>query len=382
MVRRVVSLLSLLLLFLPTLAVATAEPPPPPPPPPKKPQNYAWVMDVCVRHDCFKTGCASLRDSNTGNVTTTAGACVSSCADGGTSLNGTSPREFDAALRVLRWDCASDCKYRCMTAVERARRREGLEPKKYYGKWPFARVLGTQEIVSAVASVANGGAHAWRLPTLTRAAKRRMRFAALWLGFTLVNINAWIWSVLFHCRELPFTHYMDYLGVNIVFFYALYAAFVRAFEPSARRAAALAVAFVAAAVAHVRHVNPPRQRYRYEYNMRAMFALIGAFWVVMLWWAFRGFRFRSRGGGGGGGGGGGWRGRGRHPGRRWLLAFGATFHVAALGEVFDYPPAYHLVDSHAVWHCVTPGCIWFWYLFVKEDLKVAQTATAKAKKNN
>jgi hypothetical protein len=35
-----------------------------------------------------------------------------------------------------------------------------------------------------------------------------------------------------------------------------------------------------------------------------------------------------------------------------------------------------------VWHCVTPGCIWFWYLFVKEDLKVAQTATAKAKKNN
>ena len=54
--------------------------------------------------------------------------------------------QFTLAVRLTGWDCASDCKYRCMRTIVRVRAVEGLNTAKYYGKWSLERVLGVQGV--------------------------------------------------------------------------------------------------------------------------------------------------------------------------------------------------------------------------------------------
>ena len=59
----------------------------------------------------------------------------------------------------------------------------------------------------------------------------------------------------------------------------------------------------------------------------------------------------------------------------------ALWHLAALAEVFDFPPLLGYLDSHALWHCGTPHCVWLWYRFLREDLRWdGGRAVAKTKK--
>mmetsp|Transcript_3111 Transcript_3111/g.11282 ORF Transcript_3111/g.11282 Transcript_3111/m.11282 type:complete len:146 (+) Transcript_3111:3-440(+) len=57
------------------------------------------------------------------------------------------------SLRLMQWDCLGDCKYRCMQEQSERRRKQSLDLYKYYGKWPFTRVLGVQELCSSGFSV-------------------------------------------------------------------------------------------------------------------------------------------------------------------------------------------------------------------------------------
>jgi hypothetical protein len=43
------------------------------------------------------------------------------------------------ALRILLWDCPSNCKYECMHQVTREYKQQGQKVLQYYGKWPFKR---------------------------------------------------------------------------------------------------------------------------------------------------------------------------------------------------------------------------------------------------
>jgi len=57
-------------------------------------------------------------------------------------------------LTLFRWSCPEDCRYTCMQQNEARRAHAGLKPVKYYGKWPFTRYFGTQELLSTVFSLA------------------------------------------------------------------------------------------------------------------------------------------------------------------------------------------------------------------------------------
>ncbi|GER27045.1 post-GPI attachment to proteins factor [Striga asiatica] len=58
-------------------------------------------------------------------------------------------RYIDQPLYVKwkRWECQSECRYRCMISREDERRELGYKPLKYYGKWPYKHVHGIQEPV-------------------------------------------------------------------------------------------------------------------------------------------------------------------------------------------------------------------------------------------
>ena len=158
--------------------------------------DYSRLVLSC-RDPCNIEGCAHVTHKG---APFTTGGCIPACARDGSMLGpGEFPPEFTLAMRLTGWDCASDCKYRCMRTIVRVRAVEGLNTAKYYGKWSFERVLGVQEIVSCVASLANAAVHVWFLPELWRASSARPE--------ALTKKNASATSVFPH--RLPAYHGFD-----------------------------------------------------------------------------------------------------------------------------------------------------------------------------
>ena len=45
------------------------------------------------------------------------------------------------------------------------------------------------------------------------------------------------------------------------------------------------------------------------------------------------------------------------------------FSIAALLEIFDFPPLWGLLDAHALWHVCTVPLPSIWYAFIQEDAR-------------
>ena len=51
------------------------------------------------------------------------------------------------------------------------------------------------------------------------------------------------------------------------------------------------------------------------------------------------------------------------------LQFLGMLLLAALCEVFDFPPVFGYIDAHATWHGLTVPLVFFWYRFWSLDAK-------------
>jgi post-GPI attachment to proteins factor 3 len=109
--------------------------------------------------------------------------------------------------KLISWSCADHCRYECMHHVSAPRAEQGLEPLKFFGKWPFRRVLICQEILSSVYSIFNGLSYfAFSIWSLTHTARIEYKVFAFAMSL------AWVASAVFHCRDTTMTMYMDYFS--------------------------------------------------------------------------------------------------------------------------------------------------------------------------
>lgn len=124
-------------------------------------------------------------------------ACVSRCETELCKGSSTLP----LALRLTRWTCSDDCRYTCMHAItdHSVHSRED-RVHQYFGKWPFWRFAGMQEPASVLFSLFNLWAHiqGFKMARAKISQNHPMRW--YYLGWGLVNINAWCWSAVFHTR--------------------------------------------------------------------------------------------------------------------------------------------------------------------------------------
>ena len=170
--------------------------------------------------------------------------------------------ELSWILKWTGWNCADDCKYRCMRMdvelirkngkVDKTRTRTslysddktgGYKPGRivqYYGKWPFVRVLGAQEIFSVLFSLGNLFACLYGYSRIYRRNRNRKshqnhgkKLAYMgnvhWVGL-LVTCNAWIQSAIFHYRDTPFTEKLDYFSACLLILSTVPSALIRIFE--------------------------------------------------------------------------------------------------------------------------------------------------------
>lgn len=116
--------------------------------------------------------------------------------------------ELPLVLRLTRWNCADDCAYLCSHEVTDAAQARitsqhgatSVRIEQFYGKWAFWRLWGIQEPASVLFSLFNFYSHLKGLSLLRRRLPREHPLLPYYVCWSLVNMNAWIWSAIFHTR--------------------------------------------------------------------------------------------------------------------------------------------------------------------------------------
>jgi hypothetical protein len=259
-------------------------------------------------------------------------------------------------------------------------RPPGQPVQKYFGKWPFRRLLGMQEPAAVLFSLANLAAHLHCLVRfarlcrhLGRSRRRRRqqlgwegkpeagiadragtqeaeggggyRCRWLWGGYMLLSANAWLWSAVFHSRDTRLTERLDYLSAAALIFFNLFLSLVRVCGLRSRGAMLAVAALLAAFLAsHFRHML--LVLFDYGYHVKVCIAAGAAQSLLWLGWAAAAPR----------------------PGRGPLLAFVLLVNACMLLEVLDFPPVWDALDAHALWHAATVPLVYLFYRFVTADV--------------
>ncbi|KAG1819798.1 Per1-like protein [Suillus subaureus] len=290
---------------------------------------YRWVL-ATLPFLVFVVASSGDRSSNFQN-------CVSACY-----VDYCHPQTtLSLALRLTRWTCTDDCKYKCMHMLTDIAIRGRSTIHQYYGKWPFWRLFGMQEPASVAFSLWNMYYHiqGWRQLRSRIPSDHPMR--SYYLTWATVSINAWLWSAVFHTRDLPSTEKLDYFSAALVILYSLYHTVLRLFNQYPTRSCEdgriqrtpvhllWSSVCIVAYLTHVTYLSV-LPRFDYAYNMA--FNLTIGFTHNLL-----------------------------------VAAFVALTTAATALELFDFPPWGRIIDAHALWHLSTAPIAKFWYDFLIED---------------
>lgn len=322
-------------------------------------------------------------------------------------------------LMIMQWDCLSDCRYHCMWLLENKKKASSdhshTPVEKYFGKWPFLRFLGAQEPASVLFSLFNlFGAAAcllsisqqiaiqqqnnhkkkWTSSYPTKERKKKSALYAMipsmWTWYFFLSCNAWLWSSVFHCRDTKSTEKFDYYSAGLLVVYNLFLTLVRTVitpisqvyvtrsGPSSASSSSTAVYTTSTSslrwpntsilsleklitwlvglvlfLTYARHVHS-MHFILFDYGRHVLLCIIAGAIQTIIWlmWSFFTIEGRS------------------HQGRKYLHSFMVLVNLAMLLEVLDFPPAWYVVDAHALWHLCTAPLTYLWYRFVKADISM------------
>ncbi|CAI5971835.1 unnamed protein product [Closterium sp. NIES-64] len=293
------------------------------------------TFQTCLA-DCQKTGCVGDH-------------CIPGCppeADSDGMV--TAPLE----LRLLRWDCESECKYQCMRDIQ----MPGVPQVQYYGKWPFIRVLGFQEIASSAFSILNFLATLYGLYTFLRLVYVKLprkpmgnkgplyEYSTLMAIYGLFALNSWLWSAIFHARDVWETQSGDYTSAIALIGISLLVCIIRisSLREEATRVM-VAAPVIAFTTTHIFYMN----FYTFDFDWNIVVCTSMGVTQLLLWtiWAIAS----------------------RHP-SAWKVLFvsgGTAFSL--LLELYDFPPILGLFDAHSLWHAATVPFTLVWWSFLCDD---------------
>ncbi|PCH38635.1 Per1-like protein [Wolfiporia cocos MD-104 SS10] len=300
--------------------------------------------------------------------------CVADC-ESLVCRDSTWANSLSYALRLTRWTCTDDCKYGCMHAITDHAVQNALPIQQYHGKWPFWRLAGMQEPASVFFSLLNLLCHTRGARRVRRTVPDSHPMKGYYLRFAYVSVNAWVWSAVFHTRDLPTTEKLDYFSAALAILYALYYTAIRLFHlypaPRARLTSSISpairsrtcIAWTAlCALAYIAHVSYLTLLPRFDYTYNMAFNLAVGMTHNLLWLAysfpafiplFRRFPARPR--------------SYRPPYASGAAGFVLLTTLATTLELFDFPPWGRVIDAHSLWHLATVPIAVFWYEFLILD---------------
>lgn len=268
--------------------------------------------------------------------------------------------------KLLGWDCDSECKYRCMWIVEDMNREDNKQARQYYGKWPFRRILGVQELGSSLFSLGNLLANVYGYYWIyNKSADPTNWFmhGVVKLAFFMA-VNAWFWSMVFHARDVQFTMILDYVSALALIFTNLALCVFRVFHVRDHSKQKV-LAFVLA-IYYLRHIYYMLfVKFNFGWNMQVAITSFVFYLILFSGWSASHLLL------------------GKRPHVKTAIAACVLMMTAAVFEVFDFPPLLDLIDAHALWHAATIPMAVMWYRFYRDDadydLGLSQTVPPKVR---
>lgn len=255
-------------------------------------------------------------------------------------------------LKLLGWDCAEECKYKCMWDTVEMFQNYGIEIPQFYGKWPFVRVMGIQEPASALASVLNFAVNFLMFQRMRKKTPRNYPYKQVWNLFAFVSLNTWFWSAVFHTKDTPFTERMDYFSAFALILVQFNSFFIRVFKLEKTSSAKIKMYSINLAsclyyLYHVYYLSSVKFDYGYNMQMNILFGVLNSIcWLV---WCYDGYFLKKQY-------------------YVWRCALSVIlFDVLMVFEVFDFSPWFWTIDSHALWHLSTVFLPYLWYNFLIDD---------------
>uniref|UniRef100_A0A8C7H0L6 Post-GPI attachment to proteins factor 3 n=1 Tax=Oncorhynchus kisutch TaxID=8019 RepID=A0A8C7H0L6_ONCKI len=268
--------------------------------------------------------------------------CVTQCVR--TNCTGARLRGFQSTqapyMALTGWTCRDDCRYQCMWQTVGLYQAEGYSIPQFHGKWPFARFLCFEEPASALASLLNGLACLLMLLRYRSSVPRQSPMYYTITAFSLVSLNAWFWSTVFHTRDTYLTEKMDYFCASAVILYSIYlcsfpclrSVSISRFPYHTILYPLLPLSPHSASLHHLLFPVPPTGI------------------VNLLWWLC-------------------WCWQNRRTLPYWWKCgvVVVLLHGLALLELLDFPPLFWVLDAHAVWHLSTVPVHFLFYSFLIDD---------------
>ncbi|XP_030387202.1 post-GPI attachment to proteins factor 3 [Scaptodrosophila lebanonensis] len=248
--------------------------------------------------------------------------------------------------RLFQWTCADECMYSCMWSTVFAFMERGWPIPQFYGKWPFLRLFGMQEPASVIFSIMNFLVHIKMLRKLRREVRRDSPGFKVAHVFTFSCLNGWIWSAIFHTRDVPLTELMDYVFAYSIVLSNLYCMVMRMVHRySLFIRGVLTLAFVSYYINYIAYLSVGKLNY--SFNMKVNIATGALATVGWFIWC-RLVRYRR-------------------PYYKRILRFYVLFTMAMSLELLDFPPILWIIDAHALWHLATVPIMPLYYDFIIED---------------
>lgn len=293
--------------------------------------------------------------SSSGDESVRFRTCVSRCQ--GDSSDG-SLMVAPCVQESYVWDCQADCRYRCMWSIEKTKRSSGNNSgvEKYFGKWPFVKIGPIQEPASVLMSVINMLANAYCLKRLLGTFREKGHTVhqfknTLWMIHFVLATHAWIWSSVFHSRDVLATERLDYFSAGGLMVFDMYLSCCRVLSLSSAAFRILfALALIVGYARHMYVMHFVKFDYGYHVGMCVGAGVIQS--IAWILWLFCKQEGRE------------------HPGKKFLALFVAAVNAAVLLEVLDFPPLLDTVDAHALWHLATIPLTFLFYEFVARDVQM------------
>lgn len=263
--------------------------------------------------------------------------------------------KLTSLLRWTAWDCEADCKYNCMRSDLATIRAAGERVVQYYGKWPFIRIFGAQEVFSVVFSLGNLAANLYGFYVVYQPAWKKLKpvqrktiayVYRLHVFNLMVACNAWLQSAIFHYRDTWITERLDYFSACLLICSTLPMALILTGRVTSKRG--IISLFLVMAAVYLQHIYYMAfVLFDYGYNIKFN-SVIGVLTkLVWISWIWRNYRTKL--------------------GKKMTTFIAASAAVTLMVAV-DFPAWWDLIDMHALWHLATIPVTIMWYDAMKSDL--------------
>lgn len=168
----------------------------------------------------------------------------------------------------------------------------------------------------------------------------------LWHAFSLICCNAWIWSIVFHTRDLPITELFDYGFAYSMVLASLVCMVLRMFhQRSVVLRGLIASVSILFFISHFYYLSLDRFDYQYNMKINIITGIIGGMGWLVWYLVTRKKRIYA------------WK----------VLMFQVLAGLSLILEVNDFPPLYHTFDAHSLWHFSSVFLTVLFYNFIIDD---------------